>query len=265
MKASSITNSAPVKFLYIGASGAGKTGSLISLLRAGYSIGLLDMDGEGYIPLTELCKKENPEYLDRLDIVSLRDKVKVSGTSVSVPAPKAYIKAVETMSKWDDGTIPAEWGTKKILVLDSLTMLGRAAFYWAQGLNRTAKDPRQWYGAAQESLKMLLEMLTSPDFNTNVIVISHIQFYEIEEGVTRGYASSIGKALGPELPKIFNTMIQAESKGSGEKVSRTISTVPSATVDLKTPIPWKLDRSLPLDTGLATLFEKLQPSAGNAK
>jgi len=101
-------------------------------------------------------------------------------------------------------------------------------------------------------------LLTSVEFITNLIVISHIHIVDRPDGTVKGYASSIGKALGPQIPKYVNTLVCAETRGTGENVKRTIQTVPSAYLDLKSPKPFALPKSLPLDTGLATLFETLK-------
>lgn len=257
-KANTISNKDFLRILYVGNSGAGKTGSLISLLRAGYEIRMLDMDYNSK-SLVELCKKENPELLERLDVVSLRDKFRASQTSgVEVNGqPRAFVDMLKLMNKWDDGSVPGTWPENTIFVVDTLTSVGRAAFHWAKGMNSAAKDPRQWYAAAGEALTSFLEMVTSPSFENHVIVLSHIDLVDMPDGSVQGYASSLGKALGPKVPKVFSTMLLAERKGSGDKVRRTIQTMPTALMDLKSPAPWLLEKELPLDTGMATIFEKL--------
>jgi len=247
------------KILYIGDSSTGKTGSLVSLAEAGYNLRILDMDN-GVDSLAAFAKASDPKLLDKIDYLTFRDNFKVDalkGLSVD-GRPKAYVDALKALNKWDDGTEPAKWGPDTIFVLDSLTAFSRAAFLWAQGMNPGAKDPRQWYGTAQDSVKTALELLTSAAFETNVIVISHVTLVERPDGSMKGYASSIGKALGPEIPKYFNTMLLAETRGTGEKVQRTIQTLPTTLVDLKNPVPFKLDKALPLGTGLATVFEALK-------
>lgn len=257
-KASSHPERHFVKLIYIGDSGTGKTGSLVSLLEAGYNLRILDMDN-GMDSLLAHAKQKDPKLLDKIDYQTFRDKFKadpVRGPIVS-GQPKAYVNANKALNKWDDETIPAEWGDQTVFVLDSLTAMARAAFFWAQGMNPTSKDPRQWYGAAQDSVKIILDLLTSDDFKAHVVVISHVSLVERPDGSMKGYASSIGKALGPEIPKFFNTLIQAESRGTGENVKRTIQTMPTSLVDLKSP-GGVLPKQLPLETGLATVFQTLR-------
>lgn len=255
---SAATEPRAVRALLVGDSGTGKTGALISLLRAGYTIRMLDMDNNAD-SLIQLCRHQDPTLLSRLDIMSFRDSFRASisaGIETAGPA-KAYIEAIKAMNKWDDGSVPASWDRKTIFVLDSLTMFGWAAYLWAKGQNPTAKDGRQWYAQAGETIKNYLQMITSPAFNPHVLVLSHINLVDMPDGSVKGYASSLGKALGPEIPKVFPTMLQAVVRGSGPNVKRVIQTVPSALLDLKNPIPWALDKELPLDTGLATIFSLL--------
>lgn len=258
-KASDISLSGKsVRALYIGDSGAGKTGSLISLLQAGYNIRMLDLDNNSD-SLVRLCQHHDKKLLDQLDIVSVRDKFRASqmtGLEVS-GQPKAWVDALKYLNKWDDGTALQDWDNKTIFVLDTLTSAGRAAFHWAKGMNPASKDPRQWYAAAQDSLKTLLELLTSPEFKCHILVLSHIDLVEREDGSMKGYASSLGKALGPQIAKVFPTLIMAETKGSGNNVKRTIMTRPTNLVDLKNPVPFAMDERYPLETGMASIFAAL--------
>jgi hypothetical protein len=240
------------KVLYLGDSGAGKTGSLTSLVAAGYKLKILDMDN-GVGILRQFVKKECPDKIDNVDVVTRRDRYVSSITGPIVRTPKAFVAATELLNKWEDGTIPAEWGPEVIFVLDTMTALGRAAYNWAEGMNRDAKDKRQIYFAAQQGLEKIIALLTGEDFKTNVIIISHVQY--MDNG--KGYATTIGSALGPTVPTFFNNLIMAQV-GAGRDPKREIVTLPTGIVDLKTEKPFVLNRPLPLGTGLATVFEELR-------
>ena len=258
-KASSLSSTQLVKMLYVGVSGTGKTGSLASLVKAGYRLRVLDFDN-GVSPLLSFVKRDCPDLYDNVDVIQCRDKLKadpLKGAAVS-GAAKAYTDGIKYMTKWDDESIPATWGPDTIFVLDSLTMFGRAAFRWAQGMDPTCKDPRQWYNSAQQSIITVLDLLTSPEFNSHVLVLTHVDLVEMPDGTTHGYASSLGKALGPKIPAVFNNMILAESKGTGEAVKRTITTMPTSLLDLKNEKPFEIPRSLPLETGMATIFRTIR-------
>lgn len=247
------------KLLYIGHSGSGKTGSLASLVP-NYDLHILDMDN-GLDALVEFVRRDCPARLGSVQFETLRDKYSMTplGPRV-VPPAKAFLAANRLLDKWTDGTKPEEWGPKKILVIDSLTMLGKAAFEWAVAQNPSSREPRQWYSGAQQVLDNLIAVLTSESFRTNVIICSHIDMVETPTG-SAGFVSSIGKALGPKIPRYFNTMLLAESTGSGKTVSRKIKTAPTALLNLKIPAPFKFEAEYPLESGLATIFEKLKHAA----
>lgn len=263
MKATEQSDPLFFKALYVGDSGTGKTGSLLSLIEAGYNIRMLDFDN-GADSLVQLIKHKCPERLGQFDYITLRDKFKadtIHGIKLDGHA-KAYKSGIKFLNKWDDESLPSEWGENTIFVLDTLSSFGRAAFLWAQSLNPLSAagkkaDGRQWYGTAQDSIRIVLDLLTANEFRCHVLVNSHVQLIELSEGVYKGQVSSIGKALGGDLPKVFNTMIQAETTGTGDAIRRTIITKPTNLLDLKTTIPWALEKKLPLESGMATIFEKV--------
>lgn len=256
-----------VKICYIGDSSTGKTGSLTSLAKEGYKIRVLDFDN-GVGTLRSYVLKECPEKIVNIDSIQVRDKTTL-GTSIAlggkrgpmIAKPEAFTKGLEFMEKWDDGSNPAEWGPEYIFVLDSLSAYGKAALAWATGLNPGAKDPRQWFFAAQKAVEDTIALLTSAEFNTNVIIISHINYKEVTEGVSKGYVNAVGSALGPIIPRYFNTLISTETVGFGKQLKRTIKTIPTGVVDLKTPVAHSVSAELPLETGMADLFKLIKSAA----
>ena len=247
-----------VKLLFIGNSGAGKTGALTSLVKDGYDLRVIDLDS-GLDALINHVREEAPNRLGHIQFQTFRDRIKMTPAGPKVVgSPKAYVNALAALEKWpDDGSDPSRWGDKTILVLDSLTNLGRAAFQWAVAANPTSKDPRQWYKTAQDLIEDVIANLTSDEFETNVIVISHIEYVE-NQGIAKGYASSIGKALGPKIPRFFNTLILSETSGAGRNVKRKIKTLPTGMIDLKTPNPMKIEAEYEITDGLSLLFKKLK-------
>lgn len=257
-KGSAHHSSSIVKLLFIGDSGTGKTSSLLSLVQADYQLRILDCDN-GLDSLINLVKHHCPDKIDNIEYETKRDKYKASaGGPVIAGQPKAFVECLGLLNKWSDGTEPSAWGPSHIMVVDTLTGLSGAAFEWAKGMSPGAKDPRQWYFAAQQAIEKVIDLLTGELFHCNVIVISHIMYKEREDGSTKGYATSVGSALGPTIPKYFNNLLMAETVGGGKNARRTIRTLPTGIVDLKTSAPFALTGDLPLDTGLATIFETLK-------
>lgn len=246
-----------VKLLYLGDSGVGKTGSLVSLVKAGYKLRVLDMDN-GLNILVSLIKKECPDLINNVEYETRRDKYKSTSLGPVVDGvPKAFNQAMGLMDKWSDGTVPQNWGPEYIFVVDTFSGLGQAALAWATSMNSGAKDPRQWFNTAQRALEQVLSLLTNEAFKAHVIICAHVQIQEGPDGAPAGYANAIGKALGPMIPTYLNTMILATKQGEGTNVKRSIVTLPTSLLALKNPVPFSMPGKLPLETGLSTIFETL--------
>lgn len=246
-----------VKLLLTGDSGSGKSGALTSLVGAGYQLRVLDMDN-GLDPLKTFVQHECPDCLDNVEFVTLRDGYKTTAAGPKVDKPKAFVNAMKMLDHWkyDDTDLgkPSEWGPDCILVLDSLTFFSDAAFDWAESLNPGAKDPRQWYYAAQQAVESALALLTSGSFATNVIVIAHVRYITNDDGTTKGYPTSVGSALGPAIPRYFNHWAQCMNKAG----KRTIQTAATAQFDLKNTKPFEIEKTYDLGDGLAKFFAVLR-------
>jgi hypothetical protein len=259
-KASSHQSNDFVRLLIMGPSGSGKTGGLLSLLKDGYQVSVLDMDN-GLDWLVNKIKAEDPALLENLDYQTFRDKYKMTATGPQyVGVPKAYTSAIQALDKWDDGTVPSEWGPKRILVLDSLTFFGNSAYNWKDALNPGAKDKRQIYGAAQDAVADILDAITSPEFKTNVMVFTHVRWKTRtdDQGNTvtiGGGPSAIGEALMDRIGTYFNSVGLAEATGQGASVKRTVRFTPTGLIDLKTSAVKLPATPLPLETAYSDFFK----------
>lgn len=253
-----------VKMILLGDSGSGKTGSLISLIKAGKRIRVLDFDAKlqnGILP--RLVQKECPDKFSNIDVIPLRDKYKGLGPNFATfeKIPDAFVTAINALTKWPDGTDPSkDWGDDYVLVLDSLSFAGDAAQNWANSMNPGSKDPRQWYYSAQDAIETLLAKLTSESFQAHVIVMAHVGIQTRPDGAMKGFPVSVGKALGPTLPGYFDTMALVERRGVGKDEKRFIRTLSTALLDLKNPssIDPAMLPEYPIETGLAQFFETLK-------
>lgn len=246
-------SSAYTKILYIGDSSSGKTGSLTALLADGYSMRILDMDN-GLTALKHFGRKAEAD-LSKIEYETFRDQYRITNAGPMVKGtPKAFANAMDKLTDWSEIE-----DSMCITVIDSLTFLGKAAWAWAKGMNPTAKDPRQWFYAAQQAVESVLALLTSEAYKQNVIVISHVNYKEVMEGVHKGYPSAVGSALGPTVASYFDTLVLAEASGSGTNVRRRIKTMPTGVIDLKMPTSG-VEKELPLETGLSTIFKQLKGS-----
>lgn len=240
------------KFLYIGDSGTGKTGSLVSLLAAGYNFRFLDMDN-GLDSFVQYARKQDLE-LSNVIYETVQDKYKGGKHGPKIDGkPEAFIRAMEIMTEWSEEVDDP----KCIFVMDTLSAFSRAAYKWADHLNPTAKDKRQIFGAAQGAVEDAIALISGESFRMNAIIISHVNYQEADDGTIKGYTNSVGKALGPVIPRYFNTLVLAESSGRGEKLRRKVKTMPTGKVDLKIPVPG-IASEFPLETGMAEIFAKLR-------
>lgn len=251
------------KLLLTGDSGAGKSGALASLVKAGYTLRILDMDN-GLDPLKTYVLKDCPDKISNVEFRTLRDNYKTTITGPKVDKPKAFVEALKMLDHWkyDDIDLgkPCDWGSDVICVLDSLSFLSDAAFHWAESMNPTAKDPRQWFYTAQQAVESTLALLTSGSFKTNVIVTAHVRYTTGEDGRNKGYPNSIGSALGPTIPRYFNHWAQCESRAG----KRTIRTAATNLFDLKNTKPFEMSESYDLSNGLAQFFGVLRAPPTNA-
>jgi len=254
-----------IKLMLIGDSGTGKTGALASLASAGYELFILDFDNGTEI-LVEVFNKQlkdnvitQDEYnytLGRIHVESFFDKQKMVGSVfVNVGQPKAFSGALKQLSSWGEFGSVSTWDNTKILVVDSTTMLGESAYKLADFLNPTAKDKRQIYGAAQQNVQKLFEMLYSTDIKCHVIFNTHITYIEVMENVLKGYPTIVGRSLSTKCARYFNVVLGCTVLGSGTGAKRYINTVPLGNVDLKCPILSGLSARLPQATGLAEYFK----------
>ena len=88
------------KLLLVGDAKSGKTGSLVSLVKAGYKLRILDFDNLLDV-LKYMIIKECPEKLDNVEFRTLRDKRKTTAVGpVLDGAPKAFIEAGKMLDRW---------------------------------------------------------------------------------------------------------------------------------------------------------------------
>jgi hypothetical protein len=256
-----------VKLLLIGDAKSGKTGSLVSLVKAGYKLRILDFDNLLDI-LAKLIAEQCPENLDNVEFRPLRDKRKATATGPVIDGtPRAFVNGLKMLDRWkykdDEGNeidlgAPSQWGAGSILVIDSLSRFCDAAYDFREPLTPVGKsgesDPRATYGDAQDAIESLLGMLTSDSFATNVIVIAHGQYMELKDGTTKIFPQGVGKALSPKIPQYFPNVIRYKNLAG----KRTIQLKSDAMIDLATSNPSGIPDSLPVETGLATFFEILR-------
>ena len=266
-KLSNHQSATTTKMLLIGDNGGGKTGALASLADAGFNIRIVDLDN-GVDVLRNLLSDSKSIYsreaIERVDVETLTDPMKVSGGKLIPAKATVWPRAIGLLDNWktdsaDLGNI-STWTDKDVLVIDSLTMLSTAALAFILSLNaRLGQQPHQsdWY-AGQQLVESLLQKLYDSNVKCNVIVNSHITYIGEENGPQKGYPASLGKALSPKIGSYFNTILMAKSVGIGANAKRKIITNNTAMVELKNTAPLRVQAEYSIETGLAEYFKAVR-------
>lgn len=254
-----------VKMILIGDSGCGKTGSLVSLVKAGYKLRIMDFDGLLRV-LVEQIKIQCPDKIGNVSFLPFKDKLKAS-PSGPIPdgIPKAFNDAIQSLIRWKDGPNdlgnPAEWGGDTVLVIDTFTRVSDCALRWGETMVPAGRsgqtDGRAGYFTAQSAIIDLMTLLNAESFHTNVILIAHVAYQDRGDGTIRGFPRAVGKAINTEIPGFFEHILVAERSGTGATSIRTIKAVTNGMVETKSPFLDKhpeLKEPMPLNEALAKYF-----------
>lgn len=262
-----------IKALYLGDPGSGKTGSLDSLVGAGYKVRIYDFDNL-LGTLVQYVLRNHPALIQNVSYQTFTDKMKgqdiplvMQGNAMKVlpftdGVADAFSRGMKQFNHWkftdkatgrvEDLGKPAEWGKDVVLVVDTLSTLAMAAYRYCWSMNPAAKEPQAVYFAAQQMIENVLALLFSEQLRTNVLVLAHIDYSKNQLEVMKGYPRAIGSAMATKIGGYFNCILQAEAISPSKRVIHTNST---GIVDLKNPVAFKVDKDLPLETGLADFFK----------
>lgn len=247
------------KLLLLGDAKSGKTTSLAGLVNAGYKLRILDYDNllDG---LKDKIMRDCPEMAKNVEFRSLRDKYKMGAQGLVIDGvPKAFIDGLKMMKEWkyDDIDLgrPEDWGPDCILVIDSLSRFCDAAYNYHEALGGPKADGRAVYGGAQDAVESVLADITSKNMTTNLIVIAHGVYTDMPDGTTKIFPQGVGKKLSPKIPTYFPVYIRYKNQ-AGRRVIQFESDV---MIDLAMPkIGAFVGKTLPIESGLATIFETLR-------
>jgi hypothetical protein len=273
----------------------GKTGAVVSLLNAGYKVRVLDFEGN-YDVLLNYAK---PEFLKNLDIATFQDVQTSDGStpfdSDKAPKEMAYSKALQQLKDWKtdiDGQ-PASlgaaytWGPDTVLVVDNLTRLGEMSFRRARRiLNKRAGqvDVKAW-GLGVDELVNFLGWLTRKTNKFHLVVLAHWQMLgpdipmsskdedtdikDLKVQIATERAAMLETKLFPKgvtkensrnIGSLLPVLLEAKRVVNGSKVKRVLLTETDEAIDLAFPVPGA-EKSYPIETGLATIFELLGAKA----
>lgn len=268
-----------IKALHIGEQGSGKTGALAALANAGYRVRILDCEagtqvlGGLFLPDGTLGSNGKPspykfdshKNLSKLTVTEQLRKVKDRMIPLTA---NAWDKCLTHLTNWTDGDDKpgnvATWGPRSIFVLDTLSSISRFALntHLAQNARLAGPIYQADWGVGQSMIDGLLEMLTSDEVKTNVIINCHVTYMggEFSDPKTQpglhalpaqGFPKSLGKKLSQDLGGKFNTILEFASTGFGPAAKQKIFTKTRGLIKLKSTAPLKAKAEYPLETGLA--------------
>lgn len=267
----------PIKLLYLGDTGAGKTGSLVALAALGYQVRVLDLDNGTEI-IRDLVTNPRSPYLQarpglwtaeaakglpaRISAVKITEGANFIQGQV-VPKGDTWVRIMNQLNKWKDGEKDygnvGTWGPDTVLAFDGLSRLAGASLNAILGMNgRLGKRPEQSdWGVAQTQLDNLLTFIYSAEIKCHVVMVCHVKYIEGENKLVRGYPQTIGAALSPTVGQRFNHALMARSSGQGTMVKRKILTNTTGVVELKTSAPFRVKPEYDLETGLAEYWRDI--------
>ena len=282
----------PIKALYLGHSGDGKTGSLCSLAAAGYNLRVLSTDGDPEI-ITGYLTDQNSIYrqakpglwtqeqadsvLERASYLICTEEYNLLGTR-AMPRATAWNRLNQTLNNWTDqdqklGNI-SKWSPDDVLVIDSFSRVCDAAMNFQLSLNgRLDKGPQVGtsgsndYTAAFRLIEQWLDFLKCDEVKCNVILVCHIQFTtevtnpqapQAARGDVKGFPQAVGRAIAPKIGQYFNHALRAKQIGTGQATKRFIVTNNDEHISLKNPAPLKVKEQYDLSTGLAEYFQAIR-------
>ena len=207
-------SSDPAKIMEIGKSGSGKTGSLASLVAAGYRLRIMDTNkGINALrslltnykyPYRKYCETHGINIGSAVSYVPIDQNMRVCdglipGEKAGEIKPKdarAWDRATGLLTNWIDGDLKLgninTWTDKNVLVINSFSTLAYDCYYFVQSFNGRLGAREEGYdfqrnvGGAQSLLRRMLELLYSTSVKCNVIIISHLTWVD----TSQGYAQS---------------------------------------------------------------------------
>lgn len=249
---------AGVNEMLIGGAGSGKTHSVRTLIDTGITPFVLFTE-QGMRTLSDIpCPKLHWHYVAprRTPWLAMQEQVKkISSLSFESMAKMSdperaknlqFADVINTLGNFKCdrcghvfGDITT-WGTDRALVLDSLSGVNPMVLAYVVG-DKPVISPGEWM-VAQKALYSLIEKITA-DKRCHFILIVHPE-RETDE-VTGGVsimASTLGKRLAPQLPRLFDDVIFVYREGT-----KFFWSTAAMNVDLKS-------RNLPILHGQAPSF-----------
>lgn len=219
-----------------GPTGTGKTHSIGSLVETGLQVHCLFLESGqetlyGYFtdkgkPVPDnlhihLVKTSTTGFADLIDSAEKTNTLPHDALAKMVDPKrgnyKGYINVLKALNNFTDdrtgetfGPVDS-WGTDRVIVIDGLTGINRAAMQLVVGGKATRSQP-EW-GQAQFYVEELLQKLTN-GCRCHFVLISHVE-RETDQvyGGVKITMSTLGKALAPKIPQMFSDVVLCRREG----------------------------------------------------
>jgi len=276
----------PIKGLILGDSGAGKTGALASLAKAGYRLIIADFDN-GITPLLMQLEGDKVALSNLYYEIFTNRMITSGGVILPLGLPLAFSRLLDAMHRWKFGKGDqaynlgpiSKWGPDTVFCLDSLTFFGRAAMLHTQAMNNSlGVHPHPGlYGHAMGLMEDYLALLYDEGIKCHVLVNSHILMQDDAEAESdlptpestdkfdkpmkkkKGVPMALGDKLPPKVGTYFNTCVRVKTRGRGASTKRVIRTTTEGVVGLKFPKGLKpFPDEVDISNGLARIFKYLR-------
>lgn len=280
----------PIKMIYLGHTGEGKTGSTVALAAAGYNVRNLDIDNGVSIIRDYLFNPASPylqpraplwdgkPFAHRYSYVTCAEQYNIVGTT-AIPKATSWQRINQQLNNWVDGPDKlgniSTWTDRDVLVIEGLSRLCEAAMNFQLSLvGRLDKGPRVGtsgdndYTQAYTYIRRFLDFLKSPDIKCHIIISCHIKFM-VDQAQTnpqsqqaqremKGFPQTIGRMISPEIGQYFNHALRTKIVGVDPNVKYTIVTKHDDAIGLKNVAPLRVKDSYPLESGLAEYFHAIR-------
>lgn len=262
----------PPSVLLQGASGAGKTSSIVTLLLAGVEVFVIGTEPGFVDSLIDRCRElkadinklhwmtalpatdgwdamdEMVKQIGGQDFEGISRLKGIGKDKTRVPAQRLLMALKDFQCERDGKSYGSftMWDDSRALVIDSLSGLSTIAWYLTVGYKPTGA-PGEW-NIAMNFIEGLLMKINS-DRKCYFVLTAHIE-KEMDEitGVQRVMTSTLGRKLAPKIPRFFGEVVYAvRSIDAASKPTFTWSTV-DRNADLK-------NRVLPVANNLAPDFK----------
>jgi hypothetical protein len=246
--------------LLVGVTGTGKTTSLKTLVNAGVTPFVILTEPHGAVLADIPCPKLHWHYVKPMahswsDLVETAIKVNTFDLNTLAKGTadrtkhRQFVEVLNTLNNFKCDRCQQEygdvglWHTNRAIAIDSMTGLNPMAMALVAG-DKPVKAQADWQIAQNTILQLIQKLCT--DRRCHFILTGHLE-RETDE-VTGGMiltVSTLGKKLGPQIPRFFDEVIHTVREETRFRWSNT-----SLNVDLKA-------RLLPLSSTLQPSFVPL--------